>query len=77
MSFAKEKFYEAINTYLVENLGIKSNKVIDIVERTEYGGYCSTCYFESVNLHITYIDYDGATQKYDHYGNFAELIEAL
>lgn len=77
MSFAKEKFYEAINAFLVENCRIESNKVINIEDRIEYGGYCSTCSYESIHLDITYIDYDGVERKYDYYGSFAELIEAL
>lgn len=77
MGFARTKFYEAINTFLVENCNMPSNKVTDVTERTEYGGYCSTCSFESIHLDITYIDFDGIERQYDYYGTFAELIEAL
>lgn len=73
----KEKMYEALAGYMRDSYGTDAVKVIDFEDRTEYGGYCETCAYETTVCEITYIDSKGKTQKYTYWGPFSELIGGL
>lgn len=62
---------------LLRGYGVDVVKVLDYEEVTEYGGYCETCAYEEVILHITYLDSNANVQKYRYWSNFADLIRAL
>lgn len=73
----KEDMYEALAGYLREPFGIDAVTVVDFDDRTEYGGYCSTCAHEETVCDIKYLDSNGKVQTYTYYGTFTELIGSI
>lgn len=73
---ATEGFKEFIKTYLRDVDGHTDvDVVVDAEERTEYGGYCESCYYEDVMVDVTYLNEDGETQTTIIYSSFAHLMQ--
>jgi len=73
----KKRMYESLAEMLREEYSLDAVEVTEFEDYTEYGGYCSTCYYEEARCKITYVDSQGETQAYDYYGSFAELVGSM
>lgn len=66
-----------LSVWLTEKLG-RGVTVISFEEELYQGGGCETCYYESLEVHLSYRDPGKIRlQTYEHYGNLAEIITEL
>lgn len=73
---AKDTFYGALAEFVRER-GYDVAEVTLFEEETVASGFCETCYYESTEVHIYYLNSDGVGRRYEYYGNMAELIREL
>lgn len=62
---------------LMKKRGADVVEVLGWEEKTEYSGYCETCYNEDIVVEITYITSKGVTGVYTHYNTFGGLMREL
>lgn len=70
----QKRFYEFLAEFLRKECNIDAAEVTYAKEETFYGGGCSTCYFESTEVNIDYIDSNGVENSYTFYGYMSELF---
>lgn len=76
MTTFEDRLHEAM-AEMLKGYNLDVVKVTGFEEYEYSGGYCETCYYDSVNVRVFYEDSAGGTQKYNYYGDFAELITDL
>jgi hypothetical protein len=62
---------------LVKGSEADAVKVLGYKEVEKSDGYCETCYYEYVEVEISYQKSDGTTGVYSYYGDFGDLIRTL
>lgn len=79
----KERFHEFIASWLRDHVNDYQymqrehgdiERVIDVKEKQSFGGFCNTCYFESVDVVITYVTSTGEVKEYSYSGSMADLL---
>ena len=74
------KFSEALldsMLALVRHEDDTADKVTAYEEVKKSGGYCKTCYYEYIEIEITYTTTEGDVKVFNYYGDFGELIREL
>lgn len=71
----KTGLHEAALGYL-RTRGVEADRVTEVTNRIEYGGFCETCSYEELVVDIEYRVAD-QYRSYRYYGTFAEFIRAL
>ena len=72
----KERMYSGLGEYL-RSMGFDAIEVTDFEDRTEYGGYCDTCAYETTVCDLTYRDSKGKVNTWTYYDSFAELVKSI
>lgn len=71
----KEALHEGLRQMLIRE-GINAEKVTAFAEDTYSSGYCDTCYYEEIRVHIYYDSSEG-NDTYVYYGTLSELMNEL
>jgi len=72
----KERMYAGLGEFL-RSMDIDAIEVTNFEDRTEYGGYCDTCAYETTVCDLTYRDSKGKVGTWTYYGSFAELVQSI
>jgi hypothetical protein len=68
-------YVEQALRYALEDSGVEGvEEVVSFEEKKAYGGGCETCYYEYVELDITYLNAEGARRMFTYEGSLAELL---
>ncbi len=76
MSF-KKSFYGAFLELIKENYDSDAVEVTKVVEETERGGYCNTCWYETQVVEVHYTNENGAELTQTISESFSDLINRL
>ena len=72
----EDSFKLAVKDWLVAK-GVEAVEVQVVEQDTYSSGGCESCYFEAIEVNITYLDNSGQSRLYSYYGDMSELISQL
>jgi hypothetical protein len=70
----EKRFKEFLAEYLRRECNRDVKLVTGVNEKVVSGGYCETCWYESTEVDIFYVDSKDNAKVYNFYGTMAELF---